>query len=114
MAQKCRFLLFAKYNYNGEVKKDEMGRACSTNGRGLHTGYGGTARRKEIKMRMNGQYEDGSWRHKVRWCGVDWTGSQQGPLEGSCELACWEHAGKFLSSCIIDSLLRRAQLHGVS
>jgi hypothetical protein len=27
------FVLFAKYNQNGEVKEDEMGWACSTNGR---------------------------------------------------------------------------------
>jgi hypothetical protein len=25
------FLLFAKYNQNDEVEKDEMGRTCSTN-----------------------------------------------------------------------------------
>jgi hypothetical protein len=25
-------LFFAKYNYNDQVKEDEMGRACSTNG----------------------------------------------------------------------------------
>jgi hypothetical protein len=24
--------VFAKYNYNGQVKEDEMGEACSTNG----------------------------------------------------------------------------------
>jgi hypothetical protein len=26
------FILFAKYNYNAQVKDDEMGRACATNG----------------------------------------------------------------------------------
>jgi hypothetical protein len=26
------FVLFAKYNYNGQVKEDEVGRVCSTNG----------------------------------------------------------------------------------
>jgi hypothetical protein len=25
-------VLFTKYNWNDEVKEDEMGRACSTNG----------------------------------------------------------------------------------
>jgi hypothetical protein len=25
-------VLFAKFNYNDEVKEDEMGRACSTDG----------------------------------------------------------------------------------
>jgi hypothetical protein len=25
-------VLFSKYNYNDQVKEDEMGRACSTNG----------------------------------------------------------------------------------
>jgi hypothetical protein len=25
-------LLFSKYTYNDQIKKDEMGRACSTNG----------------------------------------------------------------------------------
>jgi hypothetical protein len=33
--------LFSKYNPNDQVKEDEMGRACSTNGRrrGMHIGY---------------------------------------------------------------------------
>jgi hypothetical protein len=32
--------LFAKYNYNYEVKEYEMDRACNTNGRrGKHIGY---------------------------------------------------------------------------
>jgi hypothetical protein len=34
-------VLFAKYNYNDQVKEGEMGRASSTNGgkRGMHIGY---------------------------------------------------------------------------
>jgi hypothetical protein len=39
----------AKYNYNDEVKNDEMGRICSTNGdeEGRIQYIGGKARRKE-------------------------------------------------------------------
>jgi hypothetical protein len=35
------FLLFAKYNYNGQVEEDELSGACSMNwrGRGIHRGY---------------------------------------------------------------------------
>jgi hypothetical protein len=36
-------VLFAKYNYNNQVKEDEMGRACSTHGEN----FIGKARRKE-------------------------------------------------------------------
>jgi hypothetical protein len=41
--------LFSKYNYNDQVKEDEMGRACSTNGGEDACIYdiGGKSRRKE-------------------------------------------------------------------
>jgi hypothetical protein len=44
-----KLVLFAKYNCNDQVKEDEMGRACGTNG--VEEEYiqniGGKARRKE-------------------------------------------------------------------
>jgi hypothetical protein len=41
--------LFVKYNYNDEVREDEMGRACSTKGREAERIYdiGEKARSKE-------------------------------------------------------------------
>jgi hypothetical protein len=51
---------------------------------------------------------------RMGWRGLDRSGSEYGPVEGSCE-GCNEpsgsiNAGKFLSSCTIDSFSRRAQL----
>jgi hypothetical protein len=31
MCIRIKLVLFAKYNYNTQVKEDEMGRVCSTN-----------------------------------------------------------------------------------
>jgi hypothetical protein len=43
-------VLFAKYNYNDQVKEDEMGRACSMNGgqEECIQDFGGKARRKDL------------------------------------------------------------------
>jgi hypothetical protein len=49
------------------------------------------------------------------WYGLDWSGSEYGLVEGSCEhvnepsgsIICWE----FLSNCTVGSFSRRAQLH---
>jgi hypothetical protein len=41
-------VLFAKCNYDGQIKEDEVGMTCSMNGgRGTHVGFDGKARRIE-------------------------------------------------------------------
>jgi hypothetical protein len=60
-----------------------------------------------IKMDLREIGSDG-----MVWIGLDWFGSEYGPVEGSCEHGNEPSASiKFLSSCTIDSFSRRAQLH---
>jgi hypothetical protein len=46
--------LFAKNNWNNQVKEDEIGRACSTNGKEEECmqNIGGKTRREEIAMKL--------------------------------------------------------------
>jgi hypothetical protein len=50
------------------------------------------------------------------WYGLDWSDSEQGQVEGSCEhdLRIPLIVGMFLSSCKIGGFSRRAQIHEVS
>jgi hypothetical protein len=56
-----------------QVKANEVGGACGTHGRGEKSvqGFGGKAQRKET-----------TW---IGGCGLDSTGSGQGPVAGCCE-----------------------------
>jgi hypothetical protein len=59
------FAVFAKYNWNVQVKEVEMDRACSTNGgeEECIQGFVGKARRKEITKKtytwVERSYQDG-------------------------------------------------------
>jgi hypothetical protein len=81
-------LLIPKYHYAELVKKDEGTGACGSHGRGEKSvqGFGRKALRKETTRKtrgidgMNGS--QGDW---LGVCGVDSTGSGQGPLVGCCK-----------------------------
>jgi hypothetical protein len=68
-----------------------VGGACGTHGRGekIVLGFGGKARRKETTGKTKARWEDGI-RMDLRetglgGCGLDSTGSGQGPVAGCCE-----------------------------
>jgi hypothetical protein len=71
---------------NDRVKEDEMGRTCSMHGcrRGIHV------RLPWGSQRERDHYEDldivgGIILHRIRWYGLDLSGSGKGPMEVSCE-----------------------------
>jgi hypothetical protein len=59
---------------NNQVEEDEMGGPCSTNGREEERVQviGKKARGKETARKA--KMQDGSWRDRMRWCGLDWSG----------------------------------------
>jgi hypothetical protein len=73
-----------------QVKANEVGKACSTHVRGekLVQGFGRKARWNGPLGRARRRWED-----EIRMdvgeiglgCGLDWTGSGQGPVAGCCE-----------------------------
>jgi hypothetical protein len=79
---------------------------------------GGRETAGRTRMSVGGWCWDGSQRHGLGWCGLDWYGSEWGPVGGSYEhgdgpsgsMECWE----FLSGCTIDGFSGEAQLHEVS
>jgi hypothetical protein len=65
-------VLFAKYNYNDEVKEDEMARRCS-----MHEGeeawiqgFDGKPRRKETRKKTRCRQKD---LIEIGWRGMDWS-----------------------------------------
>jgi hypothetical protein len=76
---------------SSQVKANEVGGACGTHGRGEKSvqGLGGKARRKETAGKTKAYWgrwdQNGSWGDWVGGCGLDSTGSGQGPVAGCCE-----------------------------
>jgi hypothetical protein len=68
-----------------------VGGACGTHGRGEKSvqGFGGKPRRKETTWKIKAQVEKmgSKWiLGRLAWgCGLDSTGSGQGPVAGCCE-----------------------------
>jgi hypothetical protein len=71
-------VLFSKYNYNDQVKEDEMGRACSKNGekRNLYRLLVGKSEGKRPLGRSKGRWvENTSIKTdliEIGWGGMDW------------------------------------------
>jgi hypothetical protein len=75
------FVLFTKYNYNNQVKEDEMGRACSTNGvkGNVYRLLAGKLKGKRQLERPRHRWMDNNRMDLGEvgcgWCGLDWSGS---------------------------------------
>jgi hypothetical protein len=81
-----------RYYCADQIKENEVGRACGTDGRGEKRveGFGGKARRKKPLERPRRRWEDGIIMDlkEIGWgrgCGMDSPGSGWGPLAGCCE-----------------------------
>jgi hypothetical protein len=69
-----KLVLFAKYNYNDEVKENEMGRACRTHGaENEYRVLLGKLEGKRPLGRPRHRWEDGIRWILERWDGVVWT-----------------------------------------
>jgi hypothetical protein len=74
-------VLFAKYNYNNQVKEDEVSGSCSPNGekRNAHRLLVGKPEGKRPLGRPRRRWVDNIKMDllKIRWGGVDWIGLGQ-------------------------------------
>jgi hypothetical protein len=66
-------VLLAKYKYNDDVEKYEMGRACSTNGEeeGI-LDIAGKGRRKETPRKTKTYVDDKVDVREMKWGGIGW------------------------------------------
>jgi hypothetical protein len=76
-----------KYHWEGQVKENEVGGACGTHGRGQKSvqGFGRKPEGKGPLVRPRRRWENVIRMdlRKIGWgCGVDSTGSGQGPVAG--------------------------------
>jgi hypothetical protein len=91
-------VLLAKHNYNDQVKEDEMGRACSTNGekRNAYSILVGKPEEKRPLERLRRWWVDNIKINlrEIEWDGVDWIDLTQGFCEHGDEpsgsIKCWE------------------------
>jgi hypothetical protein len=68
--------MLLKYNWNDQIKEDEMDRVCSTHGGGEECiqGFDGKARRKVTRGRSRSRWEDNikMGLREIGWGGMDW------------------------------------------
>jgi hypothetical protein len=117
-------MFLAKHDLNGQVKEDEMGRSCGTNG-GKGIQYGLLIRKPEGERpllrtisRWVNNTETGVT--EIGWAGMNWIdlvqdrGTWRVLLKTVIKYRVAQNTGKFLSVCTTYGLSRRSQLYVVS